>query len=84
VRPESFQLTDDQGLAVSATVIEALGSDAYVYGTLAGDVDGQQVVARVNARRPPLKGDSVRLVPTADEVHMFDLETGERVVPAAA
>jgi multiple sugar transport system ATP-binding protein len=84
VRPESLQITDDQGLSVSATVIEALGSDAYVYGTLVSDGGGKQVVARVNPRRPPRKGDVLRLVPTADEVHIFDFETGERVVPAAA
>jgi multiple sugar transport system ATP-binding protein len=84
VRPESFQLTDDQGLSVKTTVIEALGSDAYVYGTLVSDGGGQLVVARVNPRRPPHKGDMVRLVPTAEEVHVFDFQTGERVIPAAA
>jgi multiple sugar transport system ATP-binding protein len=84
VRPESFQLADDQGLPVAVTVVEALGSDAFVYGTLIGDGAGREVVARVNARRPPSKGETLRLVPTVGEVHVFDIQTGERLSPAPA
>jgi len=84
VRPESFQLTDDQGLSIAVTLVESLGSDAFVYGTIDGDGDGQTVVARVNPRRPPHKGETVRLIPTADEVYVFDIQTGERLSSAPA
>jgi multiple sugar transport system ATP-binding protein len=84
VRPESFQLADDQGLSVAVTVVEALGSEAFVYGTIAGEGGGREVVARVNPRRPPRKGDTLRLVPTVGEVHVFDVQTGERLSPAPA
>ena len=84
VRPESFQLADDQGLSVAVTVVEALGSEAFVYGTLAGEGGGREVVARVNPRRPPRKGETLRLVPTVGEVHVFDVQTGERLSPAPA
>jgi hypothetical protein len=84
VRPESFQSSDDQGLSVAVTVVEALGSDAFVYGTIAGEGGGRAVVARVNPRRPPRKGETLRLVPTVGEVHVFDVQTGERLSPAPA
>ncbi|MCU7729649.1 sn-glycerol-3-phosphate ABC transporter ATP-binding protein UgpC [Actinoplanes sp. KI2] len=79
VRPESFRLADGQGLPVTVTVVEALGSDAFVYGTIAGAENGRIVVARVDPRRPPRKGDTVHLMPTTDEAYLFDPETGERL-----
>jgi hypothetical protein len=33
----------------------------------------------VDSRRPPAQGESVRLRPLADEMHLFDPETGERL-----
>jgi multiple sugar transport system ATP-binding protein len=80
VRPESVRLADDQGLPVTVTVVEALGSDAFAYGTIAGDEGGQIVVARVDPRRPPRKGETVHLMPTTEEVYLFDLETGKRLI----
>ena len=84
VRPESFQLADDEGLSVTVTVVEALGSDAFVHCTVTGEVSGGEVVARVNARRPPSKGETLHLVPTVNEVHVFDVKTGERLSSAPA
>jgi hypothetical protein len=37
------------------------------------------VVARVDPKRPPRKGETVRLMPAADEVYVFDVETGEHL-----
>jgi len=82
VRPESFQLAEDQGLSVTVTVVEALGSDAFVHCTVTDEVGGGEVVARVNARRPPSKGETLHLVPTVNEVHVFDVQTGERLSSA--
>ena len=42
------------------------------------------MVARVNPRRPPHKGETLRLVPIVGEVHVFDVQTGERLNPAPA
>jgi len=78
VRPESFQPGDGQGLSVAVTLVEALGSDAYMYGAIGGD-GGQNVVARVDPKRPPRKGETVRLMPTAEEVYVFDVKTGDRL-----
>ena len=39
----------------------------------------RRVIARVDARRPPAQGESVHLRPLAEEAHLFDPETGERL-----
>lgn len=82
VRPEDLELVSDgQGLAVNVDVVEELGADAYVYGTLADRdaVDSKPIIARVDGRRPPMKGETVYFRPKADHVHLFDLKTGERL-----
>ena len=41
-------------------------------------------IARVDARRPPSKGETIHLRIREGEEHVFNLETGERVGGAAA
>ena len=36
-------------------------------------------MARVDGRRPPKKGDTIFFAPKTDHIHLFDVETGERV-----
>jgi multiple sugar transport system ATP-binding protein len=80
VRPESLSLVgESEGLEVTVNVVEELGADAYLYGT--ADIGGQlqDVVARVDGRRPPAKGDVVHLLPRQEEMHVFAATTGERL-----
>ncbi|MCS6712588.1 sn-glycerol-3-phosphate ABC transporter ATP-binding protein UgpC [Brachybacterium sp. EF45031] len=81
VRPEDLEITTDgQGLAVEVDVVEELGADAYVYGRLAGtDETSKPIIARVDGRRPPQKGETVHFRPKQDHVHLFDVATGERL-----
>ncbi|MDO5644143.1 MAG: sn-glycerol-3-phosphate ABC transporter ATP-binding protein UgpC [Dermabacter sp.] len=81
VRPEDLELVGDgQGLAVEVDVVEELGADAYVYGRLAGsDETAKPIIARVDGRRPPMKGETVYFRPKSDHVHLFDLKTGDRL-----
>ena len=57
VRPESFTAADanaetpPQGLKIEVKLVEELGADAYVYGTLPGDDAGTQALRRP-LRRP--------------------------------
>ena len=65
-------------------VVEELGADSYLYGTLAGLSDdeivtAQQFVARVGARTAPEKGQVVRLAAPAESVHVFSNKTEERL-----
>jgi hypothetical protein len=62
-------------------VVEELGSDAYAYGNLhlgpeAGVPDDKMFIARVDARRPPPKGETIHLRIRKSEEHVFNPETG--------
>ena len=83
VRPEDLRVSAERtGLPVEIDVVEELGADAYVYGHLAGTTPtaaDKPVVARVDGRRVPLKGDTVHFVPDDAHVHVFDAASGERI-----
>ncbi|GAA5171102.1 MULTISPECIES: ABC transporter ATP-binding protein [Amycolatopsis] len=77
-RPESLETTTDEGLEVRVDLVEELGSDAYVYGKLVSD-SGTNVVARVDPRKTPAMGETLRLRIRPDELHVFSGSTGERL-----
>ena len=78
VRPEDLDLSE-HGIAVNVEVVEELGADAYVYGTLKTGEDDHPIIARVDGRRPPEKGSTVHFQPKEGHVHLFDAESGERL-----
>jgi multiple sugar transport system ATP-binding protein len=78
VRPEDLEIAE-HGLVVTVDVVEELGADAYIYGTLRTDETDLPVIARADGRRPPEKGATVRLAPKADHVHLFDVRSGQRL-----
>jgi multiple sugar transport system ATP-binding protein len=81
VRPEDLEVaTDNQGLAVEIDLVEELGADAFIYGRRAGsDETAKPFIARVDARRPPAKGETVYFRPSAEHAHLFDSKTGQRL-----
>lgn len=83
VRPEDFVVSDSgEGLPVEVDVAEELGADAYIYGHVAGTTPSatdKPIVARVDGRKVPMKGDTVHLSPKQAHVHLFDTENGERL-----
>ena len=79
VRPEDLDIAE-QGLPVTVEVVEELGADAYVYGSMDGaEPTDKPIVVRVDGRVPPEKGTRIHLMPKADHVHYFDPTTGERL-----
>ena len=78
LRPESLQLAAE-GLPAEVEVVEEFGADAYVF--CVAEVAGEQtkLVARVEARKAPRQGERVVVSPKAEEAHVFDAETGERL-----
>jgi multiple sugar transport system ATP-binding protein len=83
-RPESVRLVGEgEGFPFDVVVVEELGSDAYAYGTLrtgaGGDAGDKLTTIRVDARKPPLKGETVYLEPAADELHVFSAQSGRRI-----
>jgi multiple sugar transport system ATP-binding protein len=79
VRPEGYDITDDpDGVPLKIDLVEELGADAYLYGTT--DLgDEEKFVVRVDGRRPPRMGETIRLAIKPDDVHVFDPESGERL-----
>jgi len=78
VRPESFAVAG-QGIPVMVNLVEELGPDAFLYGTLSLDGNEVEIISRVDPRKPPAKGETVHLSVAPDEAHVFSPETGERL-----
>jgi multiple sugar transport system ATP-binding protein len=82
-RPESVQLVGEgQGHPFEVVVVEELGSDAYAYGMLhtSRSQEGDKLLTlRVDARRPPMKGETVHIAINPDEAYVFSSGSGRRV-----
>ncbi len=79
-RPEHVDIAGEgEGIAARVEVVEDIGADAYVF--CSADVDGEQtrLVARTEVRSAPQQGARVTLRPRAEEAHLFDAESGERL-----
>jgi multiple sugar transport system ATP-binding protein len=74
VRPEHFTLADD-GAEAEIQVVEPTGSETQLVAKLGG----QNVLAVFRERHPFKPGDTVRLKPDPQLVHLFDQATGERL-----
>jgi multiple sugar transport system ATP-binding protein len=89
-RPESVEVVSkEEGFPFEVLVVEELGSDAYAYGSLqlgpnANVADDKMFIARVDARRPPSKGETVHLRIRESEEHVFNPESGLRIGGAAS
>ncbi len=80
VRPEDLVLAaPGEGLQVEVDVVEELGADAYIYGHTTLNGQNHDIVARVDGRRPPMKGDTVHVRPEQGHVHLFDTASGARL-----
>jgi len=85
IRPENFSLGEGrEGIGIDVAVVEELGADAFVYGTLSGMNDdekltAQQVVGRISSRNPPHRGTTIRLNVDPAHVHVFSAATGARL-----
>ncbi|HTU31112.1 MAG TPA: sn-glycerol-3-phosphate ABC transporter ATP-binding protein UgpC [Solirubrobacteraceae bacterium] len=86
VRPESAQIVDldaPGAIPLAVTLVEELGADAYVYGTLDGDPRGERPwVVRCAGRTAPRIGDRVGVTIEGGDAHLFDEQTGLRVQTA--
>jgi len=82
VRPEDLRLagSGDNGIDAEVILIEELGADAYVYARV-GELDRPtfDIVVRVDGRKPPRKGEHIKIVIAPERTHMFSAATGERL-----
>ncbi|MFI2753143.1 ABC transporter ATP-binding protein [Cellulomonas sp. P22] len=91
-RPESLDVVPEgtpDAIPVVVNLVEELGSDAFVYGSLtnefgaaeavtsgAGDA---QVIVRVDPRQVPGKGETIWVRIRTGEQHLFHAASGERI-----
>jgi multiple sugar transport system ATP-binding protein len=81
IRPEGMDVASGAtGLAVKIELVEELGADEFVYGSLPDDTDvDRHIVARPRTRALPHLGDVVHLDVVTDAIHVFNPDTGLRV-----
>jgi multiple sugar transport system ATP-binding protein len=82
VRPEALTVGTDSsdGLKLEVTLVEELGADAYVYGSLAeDDLNERHFIVRFDRRVPPTLGEVITLNIGRAELHAFHPSSGERL-----
>jgi sn-glycerol 3-phosphate transport system ATP-binding protein len=98
VRPEALRLmtgaTGEQAMPVRVEVVELLGHETIVYGSIRGrrvatastsagipslPAERAIVIARLDARRQPAVGETITLGMSLEDVHLFDAKSGEAV-----
>jgi sn-glycerol 3-phosphate transport system ATP-binding protein len=96
VRPEALRLatgaTEEQAMQVRTEVVELLGHETIVYGSIRGrrvatastapgipslSSERATVIARLDARHQPAVGETITLGMSLEDVHLFDAKSGE-------
>jgi multiple sugar transport system ATP-binding protein len=88
-RPESLDVVsanEPGAFPVVVGVVEELGSDAFLHGTLpelpeGASLESGNIIARVDPSRPPQKGEQVHLRIQPGKEHLFSVATGRRLAP---
>jgi len=79
IRPEALTeapVAGHAGLDLKVEVVEILGSDQFLYGTVGGD----SITARVDPHLKVQPGDRVRLGVDTRRLHLFDSATEKAVL----
>ncbi|CAM03428.1 carbohydrate ABC transporter ATP-binding protein (CUT1 family) [Saccharopolyspora erythraea NRRL 2338] len=82
VRPECLRPAGEgeAGFDLTVELVEELGADGYVHGSLSLGGEEKRVVVRVDGRVPPRLGERLRVtLRDFDEVHFFHPETTLRI-----
>jgi multiple sugar transport system ATP-binding protein len=66
-------------MPIVVDLVEELGSDAFVYGTVALEGQDERFTIRTDPRKAPTLGSTVYARPRADSHHAFHSVTGERL-----
>jgi len=78
VRPESLEVAAE-GIPAQVDVVEDIGADAYVFCSTELGGQATKLIARTEVRNAPKQGERVALRPRANEAHLFDPDSGERL-----
>jgi multiple sugar transport system ATP-binding protein len=81
LRPESIVMSSNgTGIPLQVTMVEELGADAFVYGSLPGDAPlDRAFIARIEGRTAVRAGMTIHVEPRLADLHVFHAQTGERL-----
>jgi multiple sugar transport system ATP-binding protein len=74
IRPQHLEIADS-GLGMTITLVEALGTETVLHGTLHS---GTRILATMPGHHKFAAGDKLTLAPSDDQLHYFDTE-GQRI-----
>jgi multiple sugar transport system ATP-binding protein len=77
IRPEHLSVSVSGDLTVKVALVEDLGSDSYIYGSLADEPDANVIVR--SGRDHPRPGETIKVSVDTSRLHLFDAGSGERV-----
>lgn len=81
IRPQSFFLNpESHHISVKVNLIEALGSETYIRGTLSDD-SRTSITATLAPDTRVFLGESINLSINLAQIHLFDANTQERITP---
>ncbi|WP_439572166.1 sn-glycerol-3-phosphate import ATP-binding protein UgpC [Phreatobacter sp.] len=84
IRPEHLLVVGDSipegsvSLTFPVSAVEAVGAETFVYGPIGGT--GQDLIARLPGKAMLAPGTQVRVAATAEHLHLFDSQTGKRII----
>ncbi|MGI9382590.1 MAG: sn-glycerol-3-phosphate import ATP-binding protein UgpC, partial [Methyloligellaceae bacterium] len=80
IRPEHLEIVPENGhITLETELVEHLGADTIVYGQVSG-ANGQRLAFRVHGDKDFGIGDNVQVSAQPQNLHLFDRETGRRIV----
>jgi multiple sugar transport system ATP-binding protein len=77
IRPEHVSVSVSGDLTVKVALVEDLGSDSYIYGSLADEPDSSVIIR--SGRDHPRPGEVIKVAVDTSHLHLFDAGSGERV-----
>lgn len=80
IRPEHFVPSDDGTLAINTAMVEQLGSNTLVHGTLTG-TDTAIVASLAGVHSEASIGETLRVNAPGEALHLFDPQSGKRISP---
>ncbi len=83
IRPEHLEIVGERHPALAVLecrihMVEHLGSHQLVHATLRGN-EAESVVAQLDPKDGPLRGETILLGASAEHLHLFDPGTGKRL-----
>ncbi|MFZ5964828.1 ABC transporter ATP-binding protein [Thalassococcus sp. BH17M4-6] len=73
VRPNHMTMAEDGPAGMTVRSVEQLGGESYIYGTLA---NGTALTLHLPGQIGATIGETLRVAPKTEEVHLFDTDTG--------